>query len=245
MIDLSVIFFSYNRTGYLAQTIYDFLRRCAVFRSRMELIISDDGSKYKHIPRLKQIADKFGITKLLLSEHGGMGASFNTGIRAATGKYILHLQDDWSLMKTSNFAQNAMGILESDPNIAMVRLAMLGNEMTRFNPNGQKPVEYSVGDKKVAAVDLSQDFYVYSDNPHIKSKRFHEEFGYYKEVGHPEHVEKDMCTRFNAQSRWRITWLGEYFQHTGQFSSMPGRNWPGAPNIPMHYDEARWKARDV
>ena len=241
MIDLSVIFFSYNRTGYLAQTIHDFLRRCTLPRSRMELIISDDGSKKQHIPRLKEISSKFEIDQLLLSAHGGMGSSFNIGLKAATGEYILHLQDDWSLTHTSNFVSKSIQILKTDKNIAMVRLAMLGNEMTPFNPNGQTPVSYD----GISAVDLSQDFYVYSDNPHIKPKRFHEEFGYYKEADHPEHVEKDMCTRFNAQNQWRITWLGEYFKHTGQFSSMPGRNWPGAPNIPMHYDEAHWEAQDI
>lgn len=245
MVDLSVIFFSYNRTGYLAQTVYDFLRRCTFPRKQMQLIIADDGSKSQYVDKLTAITQKFGVDRLLLLKHGGMGNSFNAGIREADGEYILHVQDDWSLTHDDGFVEKAIGIMAANPDIAMVRLAMLGNSATPFNPAGQKKVEYTVDGAPVSAVDLSNDLYLYSDNPHIKPARFHREFGWYRENVHPEETEKDMCRRFNNQQQWRITWLGEYFKHTGQLSSMPGRNWPDAPRIPMHFDLDTWEGQDV
>jgi glycosyltransferase involved in cell wall biosynthesis len=245
MTDLSVVFFSYNRTGYLAQTIYDFLRKCTFPRKQMQLIISDDGSKTLHIDQLTAITKKFGVDNLLLLKHMGMGNSFNAGIKDAQGEYILHLQDDWSLTHDDGFIEKAIGIISANQDIAMVRLAMLGNSDTPFNPAGQKKVKYSVGDIKVPAVDLSNDLYVYSDNPHIKSARFHREFGWYRENVHPEITEKDMCHRFNSQRQWRITWIGEYFRHIGQFSATPGRNWPDTMRIPIHFDPDIWKGQDV
>ncbi len=245
MIDLSVVFFSYNRTGYLAQTIYDFLRRCTFPRKQMQLIIVDDGSKKQYVEKLKIIASKFSIDKLLLMPHGGMGNSFNTGISNSDGMYMLHLQDDWSLIYDDDFVEKAIGIMDTNPDIAMVRLSKLGNTSRSFNPAGQKRVEYTVNGILVPAIDLSDDLYVYADNPHIKPVRFHKEFGLYKENVHPEVTEVDMCKRFNNQKRWRITWLNEYFKHIGQLSSMPGRNWPDVPRIPVHFDPNTWKGQNI
>ena len=82
---------------------------------------------------------------------------------------------------------------------------------------------------------MSNDYYLYSDNPHIKPKAFHEEFGYYIEAKQCEDVEHDMCRRFNDQNTWKSMWLEEYFNHIGQFSTMRGRCWSSAPNIPIHF----------
>ena len=235
MIDLSVVFFSHNRLGYLAQTIHDFLKHCKFPRNRMELIICDDGSDPKYHTTLQDIKNLFGVDNLLLLPNGGMGKSFNIGLKIAQGKYILHLQDDWSLMHDDGFIETSIKILDADPNVAMIRLAMLGNEFTCF---GGKITKIHLCD--IAVSELSDDFYIYSDNPHIKTKRFHEEFGYYLESKICEDVEKDMCRKFNQQNRWKIIWLNEYFKHIGQFSTMK-RVWPSAPKIPMHFRPDQFK----
>lgn len=240
---LSVVIFSHNRTGYLAQTIHDFLRNCKFPRERMEIIICDDGSAPEYHTALHEITDLFKVDTLLLLPHGGMGKSFNTGIKAARGDYILHLEDDWSLSHDDGFVEAAMRILESRPEIAMIRLAMLGNEFTRF---GGKATQTHLDD--IAMMELSDDRYVYSDNPHIKPKRFHEKFGYYLESTNCGKVEKQMCRKFNAQSLWKIAWLGEYFKHIGRISTIRSgrfstakRTWPRAPEIPIHFSREHFE----
>ena len=245
MIALSVVIFSHNRTGYLAQTIYSFLKNCKFPREQMEIIICDDGSNPKYHNALLEIRDLFEVDALLMLPHGGMGKSFNAGLKAARGDYILHLQDDWSLSHDDGFIETSMRILESRPEIAIIRLAMLGNEFTHFN--GKTNKTYLDG---VAMLELSDDFFVYSDNPHIKSKEFHEEFGYYAELKSSGEVELHMCSKFNAQSSWKIVWLGEYFKHIGRMSTLrkqigpfptTRRTWPSAPKIPEHFSRKQFK----
>ena len=63
----------------------------------LELIVSDDGTK----PSIKKFLHDLAIDKLVTSEtNQGLGANSNKGIKAGTGEYILHLQDDFECVST-------------------------------------------------------------------------------------------------------------------------------------------------
>ena len=224
MIDLSVVIFSYNRPQCLGRTVKDFVDRCKFPKDRTEIIINDDGSNRETLDYIVELRNDYPeITRINTGENLGMGRSFNNGIRSAKGRFVLHLQDDWSLVGDDGFVEKSITILDADSNVAMVRVGPLGNIYTPFRSDGMTPATYGTVD----SIDLSKDYYLYSDNPHIKRRDFHDKFGYYREGKSCEATETDMCRRFNAQSELRIVWLGQYFKHIGRVSTM-GRIWSDA-----------------
>ncbi len=232
---LSVIFFSYNRTGYLDHALARFLATCSFPRAQMEIIICDDGSQDPHQSMLPLVAARHGVDRLLQLPHRGPGASFNAGIRAARGQYLLHLEDDWALARDAMFVQASLALLAARPNLAAVRLFKL----RAFNMDTEtRLVETPTDLGPVRSLRLSGNFNVYSNNPHLKPRRFHEEFGYYLEDASGPDTERDFCRRFLAQTHWEIHLLGVCFEHFGRVSTNQVVWQDAAEGIPLLYRPA-------
>ena len=198
---LSIVFFSCNRSGYLDRCVREFLTHCHYPRHKMELIISDDGSEEEHKKGIRYIAKKFKIDQLILNPKIGMGASANVGLRAACGEFLLHLQDDFALLENDNVIIKAIEFLSKNDKYQLARLI------------------YKHGNPSNAPRDLR-----YSDTPHMKTKKFHESLGYYKEGIDPNTTEKNMTRRFAKQKAVKIRWIGNYFKHFG-YHSIVGNKW--------------------
>lgn len=209
---LSVAFFTYNRSGYLAYAISQFIKNCKLARNDYEIIISDDGSSQLHKNKIIQIKEDFGIEKVLLNEHKGMGNSFNSGLKAAEGKYVLHLEDDWELqLNCGNTLNRSIAFMEQHPEVAMVRLSPLQkiDPLTGLEPFGE-------GFQK-----LKNDPNMYSNNPHIKRRDFHKYNQWYKENCPPPESELSFCSSMH-ENDLKICWAGNAFQHFGFLSTMGG-----------------------
>jgi glycosyltransferase involved in cell wall biosynthesis len=85
---LSIIVPAYNAEVYLAETLASVLEQNW---QPLELLVVDDGSSDRSIP----IAESFGnCVRVLACPHRGLAATRNSGIVAARGEFLLHLDAD-------------------------------------------------------------------------------------------------------------------------------------------------------
>ncbi len=122
---LSVIVPAYNAEAYLAETLASVLEQN--WKS-LELLVVDDGSSDRSIA----VAERFGsAVRVVARPHRGLAATRNTGIAAARGAFLLHLDADDLL--TPNSISVRMAHFDSDPMLDIVTgrlVCFLSPEMT-------------------------------------------------------------------------------------------------------------------
>jgi GT2 family glycosyltransferase len=116
---VSVVVVGYNRVELLKRTIRSFLKTATYPRTSMELILCDDGSPISAQKQMQLLPfDRF----LLSVENRGIGHNTNKGIRAATGDYILQIQDDWECGGPPDFVEVGLEIFDARSDVALIRL---------------------------------------------------------------------------------------------------------------------------
>ncbi len=122
---LSVIVPTYNAKAYLAETLASVLEQNW---QPLELLVVDDGSSDRSIP----VAESFGSSiRVLACPHRGLAATRNSGIMAARGEFLLHLDADDLL--TPNSIAIRMRHFASDATLDIVTgklVCFLSPEMT-------------------------------------------------------------------------------------------------------------------
>jgi len=205
---VSVVVLGYRRPAHLRRTLESFLRVNSY--PNLELVLADDGSPPALQDEMRRLP--FG-TFLLSADNRGLGANTNAGLRAATGDFILQLQDDWLCDGPSGFVEAAIDVMTERPEIGLVRLRQPQPELryTRWTSRGGLSVR--VFDSPPAS---RRDF-VYTDTPHIKSRAFVQFIGDYLESRYMQKTELDMRDRFNAQTRFRAAFIEGHhlFEHIG------------------------------
>jgi hypothetical protein len=156
----------------------------------------------------------------------GLGANTNKGLRAATGDFILQLQDDWLFAGDPDFLRQAVGVLEQFPDIGMVAFRERPNLLVA------ETLEASGGTFDILIPTLSPDGAVdhvgngvYTDTPHVKRRDFHDIVGYYAEGIPMTQMELAMTRSVSVDHRIRVALRrgGEIFRHIGDaYSYNPG-----------------------
>jgi glycosyltransferase involved in cell wall biosynthesis len=209
---VSVVIVGYRRFDLLSRTVHSFREHARW--SRLELILADDGSPAHEQEQMRSLPfDKF----VLPARNRGLGANTNAGLAAATGDYVLQLQDDWLCTGPDDFLETGVRLMTERPDIGIVRL-------TDRDPNlaYERIVTASGLTARVyAPPPRSRSRFVYSDNPHLKSRAFMDAIGPYLESRHMQRTELDMCERFNRQTRFKAAFVEGrgVFEHIGQEAS--------------------------
>lgn len=111
---VSVVIPCFNHGRFIDQAVASILRQ--TFQD-FEIVIVDDGSTDPATVR-KLRGYQAPKTTVLLSENRGPSAARNTGIRAATGEYLLTLDaDDWY---EGTFLEKAVSLLDREPTTGLV-----------------------------------------------------------------------------------------------------------------------------
>ncbi|MEY4269905.1 MAG: hypothetical protein RLZZ58_1121, partial [Pseudomonadota bacterium] len=114
---VSVIFITYNRAHTLVAAVETFLAMTDYPRDRLEIIISDDASDARNGAIIRALPhDKL----VLARRNSGLGANCNRGLAAATGDYILQMQDDWITVGDPTYLQTAVSVLNGNDDIGLV-----------------------------------------------------------------------------------------------------------------------------
>ena len=129
---VSVVIPCYNHGQYLDEAVDSILKQTY---QDFEIIIVNDGSTDPlTIEKLR--AYRKPKTTVIHTENGGPSAARNTGIRTASGEYILTLDaDDWF---EETFVKKATSVLEQSPEIGVVTCGRqyFGSETRQFIPIG-------------------------------------------------------------------------------------------------------------
>ncbi len=114
MPDVSVIIPCYNQGHYLRDSIESVLQQSL---QELEIIVVDDGSNDQTTCRiLKEL--NYPKTRLIRKINGGLAAARNSGIKEATGRYILPLDCDDRI--APDYLSNAVTYLERKPECGIV-----------------------------------------------------------------------------------------------------------------------------
>ena len=112
---VSVIIPCYNQEKYLSETVQSVI--ASDYRP-LEIIIVNDGSEDNSIEVALQLEKQYSEIRLINQANGGVAKARNTGIDAASGKYILPLDGDDLISK--EYIKEGIAILESNPHVKVV-----------------------------------------------------------------------------------------------------------------------------
>ena len=179
--------------------------------------ISDDGSGLEYVQRLLQEIGPTYSATVSDAARGGVGKSMNMGVEACLKRadYWLHMEDDWVLPKPLNL-RPCVELLTTDLTVGMVRLG-------RFSEGVKANTRGAVG-QAWWYLEKGSGFFVFSGNPSLRHRRFHEAYGPYAEGLRPGETEVSYCWRFNTAPGPGIVWPAfvsdaETFHHIGDHQS--------------------------
>jgi glycosyltransferase involved in cell wall biosynthesis len=216
--ELSVLFITYNRSDMLEKS-FQAIKACPDLKGA-RVLVSDDFSKPEHIERIQRM----GFDKVVLAQrNGGLGRNNNKGLRAVDTDFCLMVQDDCMLVNPKAITQ-ALAVLKADPSVGMVRLHGEA-ELFPLTKRVAAGVEYWVCDHtgpEYAALKAQpgKRLRIYSDQPHVRRRSFHEKVvGYYIEGTPMEESEMDYEDRVDAQRELFVAFLNptqqDHFIHAG------------------------------
>lgn len=215
-----VVLITYRRLPLALETVYSIKDRLDY--PNIGFHVADDGSGYENYikPLCLAIGSNYEVT-VSDSARKGVGANMNAGIASALtrGDLWLHMEDDWVLVNELDL-KPCVKLLEDDPQIGMIRLGRLSPGLQGFS--------YSGADQMWWRLKPNSDTYVFSGNPSLRHRRFHEAYGEYGEGIAPGETELNYCGKFhrvNASKEGPAivhpAWLSTYqtFHHIGDNQS--------------------------
>ncbi|NJL77040.1 MAG: glycosyltransferase [Saprospiraceae bacterium] len=113
--DLSIIIPCYNHGIYIRDAVASVKLYSGA--RQVEIIIVNDGSTDDYTKAVLQELSNEGC-RVIHQENKGLGAARNTGIRNATGRYILPLDSDNKIY--SDYIDKSIAVLDATPTIGVV-----------------------------------------------------------------------------------------------------------------------------
>ncbi|MDB5119527.1 MAG: glycosyltransferase family 2 protein [Sphingobacteriales bacterium] len=166
----------YNRTKSLEHLLKSFEDQNIQFG---DIVISDDGSKEKHLEKLKSLAETYQLRLILAPQNKGLGNNINKGQKGVTTAYTLYVQEDF--VPKPLFAEkltNAIQFMEERSDFDMVRFyAYFKYPFSKPFRNGFSEMMFNASPWYFSY----RKFYFYSDHPHLRRSNFLEKFGKYNE----------------------------------------------------------------
>jgi glycosyltransferase involved in cell wall biosynthesis len=221
---ISVLFITYKRIDLLKKTYSSFLKNTHYPREKLELILCDDGSSKDIQEEMKKLNfDKY----LFAKNNEGMAGNVNKGLNAASGQYVLQLQDDWVCNGPNDYLVLGINALETFPGIGIIRFR-LGTDYLHHNKkfngglNNICIIDNDQKDKSTKVNHMKSTF-LYSDTPHLKRKILHQDIGLYKSYKNIAKTEIEFCLRFNKNQKYKTAYIKSYeevFQHIGENDSL-------------------------
>lgn len=181
---LSVSVASYNVEQFIKQNMESFVG--TEVSSKIELLIVDDGSKDNTASIAREYQEKYPETvKLIQQKNAGPGATVNTGLKNATGKYFRMVDgDDWvnkgDLVKYINFLE------ENDVDVVYTDYCLVDNDTGEEVPQCLKfdkknvilPYDEVADKLEVAMHNVTYKTSVLKDNGFVMDNCFYTDMEY-------------------------------------------------------------------
>lgn len=221
VIDLSVVFITYNRSRLLGEAIESLRGALRSSGYSYELIIADDCSSDWHKEAISQIAN----TKVVrTNQNSGLGANVNNGLASCRGRLILQLQDDWKWVGAPDAMIAALNFVENDPEVGILQLTQVGSDLPPIRRSSSS-LSFQIFKNDHIPWMRGCGVRPYSDQPHIKRRSFTLDVGPYLEYAPMTVCENNYKHRVSNQSIWRVAMVEkeQLFIHLGAATSFnPG-----------------------
>lgn len=132
---VSVVVLTYNNWAYTQACLHSLFTRTD-YPGRLEVVVADNASSDETVGRLKDWAEREPRMKLVLNERNlGFSAGNNTGLAAATGDYLVMLNND--TVVTRGWLTTLLRHFQDDP-----QLGLLGPATNHIGNESKVPVHY-------------------------------------------------------------------------------------------------------
>lgn len=201
---VSALFITYKRFHHLESAVLAFREHTDY--PNLEIVIADDGSPAEIQDQIRRLpADVFA----LLPKNRGLGANNNNGLRHCSGKYVLMIQDDWVCQGPPHYLRDAVAVMEQNPRVGIINFAS-----TCHPPDHDQLLQGSIEPCYVTPKPLEgreTEQFLYSDQPHLRSRKVEELIGYYLEDRDMERCEQDYCSRWKHQRQLLTAVFPRYY----------------------------------
>jgi len=189
--EVSLLITHYNRSLSLERLLTAFRNLQCRF---LEIVVSDDGSKFEHLAHIKILQNEFGFRLITTPVNKGLGNNINKGQDAVKAPYTLYVQEDFE--PSVEFAErfsDALNFMQEREELDIVRF------YAYFKYPYVRPYKKGFGEMvwKGAPWYLNHlKFYFYSDHPHLRRSDFLTKFGRYPEGVKGDETEYRMAISF-------------------------------------------------
>lgn len=135
--------------------------------------LADDGSPRGYVADILKEYEHLSMDAII-TDRGGWGRNVNNALRATTEPYIFLIEDDYVSLFPIDL-NSGVTVMEEEPEIGVVRYDGLSGHTLNLKLREVKGIPVLYIDQK------SPHLNVYSNRPHLKSKKFHDVMGYYVE----------------------------------------------------------------
>ena len=168
---VSICVLSFNRVGYLRQTLESFRATCTY--PKLEWVVVDNGSTHDTVSYIESLdwIDK----RIMNRKNVGMGHAMNQARRAADGDYFFSLENDWLFFYRSDWLERGVGKFDKDKQGQTV---------------SKEPAVLPLG---LVKYRLGSAVRHYTNNPSLMSRRAYEDTGEYPQYGREyDYVSEDV-----------------------------------------------------
>lgn len=197
---LSVIVPTYRRLDGLRRTIESFRRHADI--DDYELIICDDGSSDEE----RRGIEELGADVVIWNDGAGYGDNVNSGLAAARGRFLFHLEDDLVVGRRGLFLDAGIRALEALPELGLLHY---GFETTLPRIRARR----RAGGLDVDVLPFAPahatgyGIFRYMNRPHLKTRAFHRAYGPYPCGCCAFETEYLFAQKVNAVRGPRLGWL--------------------------------------
>lgn len=232
---ISIIILTYNRPEIIKRTIFALLKNIS-YEGEIEWIIADDStpSPTYHHHCLRFFPKNANVRVECTPQQSGWGVNANNAMSKASNDIILFVEDDRVLTQRIDISPY-VALMTEHQGIGLVRLDGISGhrivchvaetDISRLLPDHRQGTGL-LGRINYFLVDgTSQELWLYSNQPHLKHKRFHKFYGMYPEgykLGITEemfsHTVKDKMCSFPSEAPAIAVPLDatSYFDHIGE-----------------------------
>ena len=195
--DLGILIITYNRPGEIRRVIVA-LNKYLQYDGKFVWYLADDGSPGRYILDIQRDFPKLNF-RISITKRLGWGANVNKCMQMIGEKYLFLCEDDYVALYPLDI-NKGIALLDSKARIGLVRYDGLAGHRLNL---ALEEIETRIGVIQYLEIlkKSSRGLNIYSNRPHLKSRKFHRAYGEYpmnKSLGETEsafaHRVKDLLT---------------------------------------------------
>lgn len=184
--DVTILIVTYDRLTEICQTIRALLDHVK-YDGALKWHIADDHSPDGYIMNVTSNFPQLSFTKTI-TDRQGWGANVNKALQAIETDYIFLIEDDYVAYAPIDL-NNGVMLLNGMPDIGIVRYDGIAGHHKLYCTLEEKRVEATTINYFRIHKHSQSHLNIYSNRPHLRHKRFIDDYGFYpldKKLGETE-----------------------------------------------------------